>query len=60
MANTRFNVGDKVKAYYPGHDIWEEGMVSKVVPIPGSTPDYYVSFPNGEFDMFDQSELLAI
>lgn len=54
---SKFKVGDKVTANYG--DYVENGIVTKVVRIPGTSPDYYVSFGGKDFDIFSESELEA-
>ena len=58
MAN-KFKEGDTVTANYG--DYVENGVVTKVVEIQGTTPDYYVRFGNRDkdFDIFNESELEA-
>lgn len=51
----KFKVGDKVTANYSTYV--ENGTITKVIPVPPYTTDYYVSFSDGAFDVFDESEL---
>jgi len=53
----KFNVGDKVTVDYGTYV--ENGTVTKVIEVSPIVTDYYVTFSDGSFDSFDESELAA-